>query len=82
MHGSVPENSTSEQGTSIWKPNEKSMWNGKNVQRVMSKSGRLCGTIVWESKRTKVFSEPWLRHGFPYRVRCQTSAARFCQSEW
>jgi hypothetical protein len=31
------------------------------VQRVMSKSGRLCGTIVWESKRTKVFSEPWLQ---------------------
>jgi hypothetical protein len=31
------------------------------VQRVMSKSGRLCGTIIWESKRTKVFSEPWLQ---------------------
>ena len=31
------------------------------VQRVLSKSGRLCGTIVWESKRTKVFSEPWLQ---------------------
>jgi hypothetical protein len=33
------------------------------VQKVMSKSGRLCGTIVWESKRTKVFSEPWLARG-------------------
>jgi hypothetical protein len=31
------------------------------VQKVMSRSGRLCGTIVWESKRTKVFSEPWLQ---------------------
>jgi hypothetical protein len=31
------------------------------IQRVMSKSGRLCGTIIWESKRTKVFSEPWLQ---------------------
>ncbi len=31
------------------------------VQRVMSKSGRLCGTIIWETKRTKVFSEPWLQ---------------------
>jgi hypothetical protein len=31
------------------------------VQRVISKSGRLCGTIIWESKRTKVFSEPWLQ---------------------
>jgi hypothetical protein len=31
------------------------------VQKVMSRSGRLCGTIVWESKRTKVFSESWLQ---------------------
>src|SRR3984893_608898 len=31
------------------------------VQKVMSRSGRMCGTIVWETKRTKVFSEPWLR---------------------
>jgi hypothetical protein len=31
------------------------------VQKVMSRSGRLCGTILWESKRTKVFSEPWLQ---------------------
>jgi hypothetical protein len=31
------------------------------VQKVMSRSGRMCGTIVWESKRTKVFSEPWLQ---------------------
>jgi hypothetical protein len=31
------------------------------VQKVMSRSGRVCGTIVWESKRTKVFSEPWLQ---------------------
>ena len=31
------------------------------VQKVMSRSGRPCGTILWESKRTKVFSEPWLQ---------------------
>jgi hypothetical protein len=31
------------------------------VQKVMSRSGRMCGTIVWESKRTKVFSELWLQ---------------------
>jgi hypothetical protein len=31
------------------------------VQQVMSRSGRLCGTIVWEFKRTKVFSELWLQ---------------------
>jgi hypothetical protein len=27
------------------------------VQRVMSKSGHLCGTIVWESKHTKTWSD-------------------------
>ena len=30
------------------------------VQTVMSKSGRLCGTIVWEFKRTKAWSEGWV----------------------
>src|SRR6188472_522130 len=31
------------------------------VQKVISKSGRVCGTILWESKRTKAFSEAWLQ---------------------
>jgi hypothetical protein len=31
------------------------------VHRVLSKSGHLCGTIVWESKRTKAWSEGWLQ---------------------
>jgi hypothetical protein len=35
--------------------------NGADViQRVMSKSGHLCGTIVWESKHTKTWNEGWL----------------------
>lgn len=29
------------------------------VHRVMSKSGHLCGTIVWESKHTKTWSDGW-----------------------
>ena len=29
------------------------------IQRVVSKSGNFCGTIVWESKRTKAWSEGW-----------------------
>jgi hypothetical protein len=37
-------------------------YNGADiVQKVISKSGRLCGTILWESKRTKAFSEGWLQ---------------------
>jgi hypothetical protein len=31
------------------------------VQKVFNKSGHFCGTIVWESKRTKVWSEGWLQ---------------------
>jgi len=30
------------------------------LQRVHSQTGKLCGTIVWESKRTKTWSEPWI----------------------
>jgi hypothetical protein len=37
-------------------------YNGADiVQRVMSRSGRVCGTIVWESKCTKAFSETWIQ---------------------
>jgi len=31
------------------------------VQRVMTKTGHSCGTIVWESKRTKSWSDGWLQ---------------------
>jgi hypothetical protein len=31
------------------------------VQTVISRSGRACGTILWESKRTKAFSDSWLQ---------------------
>jgi hypothetical protein len=30
------------------------------VQKVLNRSGRTCGTIVWESKRTKAWSEGWV----------------------
>jgi hypothetical protein len=30
------------------------------TQRVANKSGQLCGTIIWESKRTKTWGENWL----------------------
>src|SRR5690242_3076062 len=32
------------------------------VQKVISKSGRVCGTILWESKRTKAFGDAWLQN--------------------
>jgi len=30
------------------------------LQRVRNKSGKLCGTILWESKNTKEFADRWL----------------------
>jgi hypothetical protein len=30
------------------------------IQQVFSRSGHLCGTILWESKRTKAWSDTWL----------------------
>ena len=30
------------------------------VQKVLNRSGRMCGTIAWESKRTKAWSEGWV----------------------
>ena len=30
------------------------------LQRVHNRSGQLCGTIIWESKRTKTWSDGWI----------------------
>jgi hypothetical protein len=30
------------------------------IQHVISKSGKVCGTIVWESKQTKAWSDTWI----------------------
>jgi hypothetical protein len=36
--------------------------NGADViHQVLSRSGRVCGTILWESKRTKAWSDGWLQ---------------------
>jgi len=42
------------------KPVAKGVRGADIVQIVKNKSGQICGTIVWESKRTKAWSEPWL----------------------
>jgi hypothetical protein len=33
---------------------------GDVLQRVLDHAGRICGTIIWESKRTKNWNEGWL----------------------
>jgi hypothetical protein len=38
----------------------KGEFGGDVLHRVMNGTGVLCGTILWESKRTKTFSESWL----------------------
>jgi len=31
------------------------------IHKIMDRSGRLCGQIVWESKKTKAWSEGWIK---------------------
>ncbi|MFU8797566.1 MAG: DUF2130 domain-containing protein [Gammaproteobacteria bacterium] len=31
------------------------------IQKVIDRSGRLCGQIIWESKKTKAWSEGWIQ---------------------
>ena len=41
-------------------PVAKGEYGGDAVQRVVSSSGQSCGAILWESKRTKNWSDGWL----------------------
>jgi len=41
-------------------PVAKGEFGGDALQRVNNSSGQLCGTILWESKRTKNWSDGWL----------------------
>lgn len=41
-------------------PVPKGEFGGDALQRVMGPLGQLCGTILWESKRTKNWSDGWL----------------------
>jgi hypothetical protein len=42
-------------------PVPKGMRGADIIQRVHSPSGRHCGTIIWESKRTKLWSKSWIQ---------------------
>ena len=44
----------------VFEPVPKGEFGGDILQRVMSETGQLCGTILWESKRTKSWSHGWL----------------------
>jgi len=39
---------------------QKGEYGGDLVHRVLSPSGFMCGTILWESKRTRTWSDAWL----------------------
>jgi hypothetical protein len=41
-------------------PVPKGEFGGDALQRVVSQLGQVCGTIIWESKRTKNWSDGWL----------------------
>jgi hypothetical protein len=44
----------------IIEPVSKGIAGGDVLQRVLGLKGQTCGTIIWESKRTKSWSEGWL----------------------
>jgi hypothetical protein len=44
----------------IVEPVPKGEFGGDIVQRVLNSSGQVAGTILWESKRTKKWSDTWL----------------------
>jgi hypothetical protein len=52
-------------------PVPKGEFGGDALQRVMSQSGQACGTILWESKRTRNWSDGWL-----VKLRLDQRAAR------
>lgn len=41
-------------------PVPKGEFGGDMIQRVITPNGQICGTILWESKRTKNWSDGWL----------------------
>lgn len=44
----------------VIEPVPKGEHGGDVLQRVMNNIGQTCGTIIWESKRTKAWSDTWL----------------------
>lgn len=44
----------------VVEPVAKGMRGADIVQRVYTRSGSLCGTIAWESKRTKAWNDEWI----------------------
>ena len=44
----------------VIEPVAKGMRGGDVIQHVFDASGRECGSILWESKRTKIWSDKWL----------------------
>jgi hypothetical protein len=46
--------------TDTIEPVPKGEFGGDVVHRVVGPLGKLCGSILWESKRTKAWSDGWL----------------------
>jgi hypothetical protein len=44
----------------VIEPVSKGEFGGDLIQRVVNQAGRACGTILWEAKRTKNWSDGWL----------------------
>ena len=44
----------------LFEPVPKGEFGGDIIHRVFGRAGQRCGTILWESKRTKTWSDSWL----------------------
>jgi hypothetical protein len=47
--------------TDVIEPVAKGVRGADLIQRVHDEAGRLCGSIIWESKRTKAWSDGWIQ---------------------
>ncbi len=56
-------------------PVAKGMRGGDVIQRVFDAGGRECGSILWESKRTKTWSDKWLGKAIDDQQEAKTSCA-------
>lgn len=59
----------------VIEPVAKGVRGGDAIQHVFDASGRECGSILWESKRTKTWSDKWLGKALDDQQEAKTSCA-------
>jgi hypothetical protein len=62
----------------VIEPVPKGEFGGDVLQHVMNSAGQNCGTILWETKRTKNWSDGWLAKLREEPSRCKTYQSDQC----